>query len=246
MLKIQTTKMNLLIVLIAMIVLSVATFTVKNYQQGSAFGNIAVGLAFVLIYVPLLYFLLEKLVNKPIKDCYERVREMVLKGDLTQRIPIKKVNCSEFRKCRHTDCPAFGKKLACFHEVGSNAPGEIQCRCLTIGKFKNCMQCPVAKSLIQNEFNKLAAWINTFVTRTAQSITEEYKGDFNEIKNNLNEMIENLTHFAVNVQAAADQVATGSQEMSSSSEEMSQGATERSSSVEEVSNSIILDIDRLL
>jgi len=71
-----------------------------------------------------------------------------------------------------------------------------------------------------------------------ESITDDYKGDFNEIKNNLNMMIENLTHFAVNVQTASDQVATGSQEISTSAQEMSQGATEQSSSVEEVSSSM--------
>ena len=128
MLKIQTTKIKLLAVLLTMIVLVVATFTAMNYQQGAALSNIVIGLAFVLIYAALIYFLFEKLVNKPIKDCYESVREMVLKGDLTQRIPMKKVNCSQLRNCRHTDCPAFGKKLACFQEVGSNSPGEIQCR----------------------------------------------------------------------------------------------------------------------
>ena len=175
MLKIQTTKIKLLTVLLTMIVVVVATFTVMNYQQGSAFSNIVVGLAFVLIYAALIYFLTEKLVNKPVKDCYESVRDMVLKGDLTQRIPVKKINCSELRKCRHTDCPAFGKKSACFQEVGSNAPGEIQCRCLTTGEFKNCVQCPVAKSLIQNEFIKLAAWINTLVTRMAHIIKDIQK-----------------------------------------------------------------------
>ncbi len=71
-----------------------------------------------------------------------------------------------------------------------------------------------------------------------ESITDDYKGDFNEIKNNLNDCVENLSRFAIDTQTAAEQVASGSEELSSAAEQLSQGATEQSSSVEEVSSSM--------
>ena len=71
-----------------------------------------------------------------------------------------------------------------------------------------------------------------------ETITDDYKGDFNEVKNNLNLCIENLSRFAIDTQTAAEQVASGSEELSSAAEQLSQGATEQSSSVEEVSSSM--------
>ena len=107
MFQIKTTKTKLMAAMITMVIVIVATFTVKNYQQETVLSNIVISLAFVLVYSTLLYFIIEKLVNRPIKKSYDTVREMVLKGDLTQRIPMQKVDCSALRKCKHTDCPLF-------------------------------------------------------------------------------------------------------------------------------------------
>jgi methyl-accepting chemotaxis protein len=217
MLKIQTTKTKLIAAMITMLIVMVAAFTVKNYQQETVLSNLFVGLAFVLVYSVISYFLVEKLVNRPIKRSYDTVREMVLKGDLTQRIPMQKVDCSVLRKCKHTDCPAFGKKTSCWQEVGSNASGEIQCRCLTSGEFKSCVQCPVAKGVLQDELDKMAAWINTFVTRVAKMIKDIAKDS--EILNNsstdLSSLSGQLSGGAENMAGKANTVAVAAEEMSS-------------------------------
>jgi len=217
MLKIQTTKTKLMAAMITMVIVIVATFTFKNYQQETVLSNIAISLAFVVVYSALLYFLIEKLVNRPIKKSYDTVREMVLKGDLTQRIPMKKVDCSALRKCKHTDCPAFGKKTSCWQEIGSNAPGEIKCRCLTSGEFKSCVQCPVAKGVLQDELDKMAAWINTFVTRVASMIKDIAKDS--EILNNssadLSSLSAQMSGSAENMAGKSNTVAAASEEMSS-------------------------------
>ena len=233
MFKIQTTRTKLLIVLFAMIGLVIATFMVKNYHNGKTLGDIFIGLAFMLIYAPVLYFLLERLVNKPIKNCYESVREMVLKGDLTQRIPMEKINCSKIRNCRHTDCPAFGKTLACFQEVGSNAPGEIQCRCLTSGEFKNCVQCPVAKLNLQNEFNKLAAWVNTLVTRMGHIIK-----DISTDSQMLNNASADLSSLSAQMSGGAEDMAGKSNTVTMSSQQMSSNLHSVASAMEEAATNI--------
>jgi methyl-accepting chemotaxis protein len=217
MLKIQTTKTKLMTAMITMLIIIVATFTVKNYQQETVLTNIVISLAFVLVYSALLYFLVEKLVNQPIKKSYDTVREMVLKGDLTQRIPMKKVNCSVLRKCKHTDCPAFGKKTSCWQEIGSNAPGEIKCRCLTSGEFKSCVQCPVAKGVLQDELDKMAAWINTFVTRVANMIKDIAKDSemLNNSSADLSSLSAQMSGGAENMAGKSNTVAAASEEMSS-------------------------------
>lgn len=70
------------------------------------------------------------------------------------------------------------------------------------------------------------------------TITEEYKGEFNEIRINLNTMIQNFIKFAVDVQEAAEQVAIGSEQLSSSAEQISHGTSEQSAGVEQISSSM--------
>lgn len=217
MLKIKTTKIKLMAAMITMVIVIVATFTVKNYQQETVLGNILISLAFVLAYSAILYFLIEKLVNRPIKKSYDTVREMVLKGDLTQRIPMQKVDCSTQRKCKHTDCPSYGKKTSCWQEIGSNAPGEIKCRCLTTGEFKSCVQCPVAKEVLQDELDKMAAWINTFVTRVGHIIKDIAKDSemLNNSSSDLSSLSAQMSGGAENMAGKSNTVAAAAEEMSS-------------------------------
>ena len=233
MLKIQTTKTKLMAVMITMMIVLVATFTVKNYQQETVLSNIVISLAFVIVYSILLYFLVEKLVNRPIKKSYDTVREMVLKGDLTQRIPMQKVDCSALRKCKHTDCPAFGKKTSCWQEIGSNAPGEIKCRCLTSGEFKSCVQCPVAKGVLQDELDKMAAWINTFVTRVASIIKNIAKDS--EILNNSSA---DLSSLSAQMSGGAENMAGKSNTVAAAAEEMSSNMNSVAAAMEEAATNV--------
>jgi methyl-accepting chemotaxis protein len=233
MLKIQTTKTKLMAAMITMMVVLVATFTVKNYQQETVLSNIVISLAFVAVYSALLYFLVEKLVNRPIKRSYDTVREMVLKGDLTQRIPMQKVNCSVQRKCKHTDCQAFGKKTSCWQEIGSNAPGEIKCKCLTSGEFKSCVQCPVAKGVLQDELDKMAAWINTFVTRVASMIK-----DIAIDSEMLNNSSADLSALSAQMSGGAENMAGKSNTVSVAAEEMSSNMNSVAAAMEEAATNV--------
>jgi methyl-accepting chemotaxis protein len=233
MLKIQTTKTKLMVAMITMVIVIAATFTVKNYQQETVLSNIVISLAFILFYSALLYFIVEKLVNRPIKKSYDTVRDMVLKGDLTQRIPMLRVNCSAQRKCKHTDCPAFGKKTSCWQEIGSNAPGEIKCRCLTSGEFKSCVQCPVAKGVLQDELDKMAAWINTFVTQIANIIKDIAKDS--EMLNNSSV---DLSSLSAQMSGGAENMAGKSNTVAAAAEEMSSNMNSVAAAMEEAATNV--------
>jgi methyl-accepting chemotaxis protein len=233
MLKIQTTKTKLMAAMITMVIGIVAAFTFKNYQQETVLSNLLVGLAFVIVYSALLYVIIEKLVNRPIKKSYDTVREMVLKGDLTQRIPMQKVDCSALRKCKHTDCPAFGKKTSCWQEYGSNAPGEIKCKCLTSGEFKSCVQCPVAKGVLQDELDKMAAWINTFVTRVAHIIK-----DIAIDSEKLNNSSTDLSSLSAQMSGGAEDMAGKSNTVAAAAEEMSSNMNSVAVAMEEAATNI--------
>lgn len=183
----------------------------------SLFMSIAAGLCIVFIYCGILHFLVDRLVNKPIKSTYDTLRMMVLEGDLTKRIPMQKVNCSQIRNCKHTDCPAHGKKGSCWQEIGSNSPGEIQCRCITSGEFKSCIKCSVAQGVLRDELDKLAAWINTFVTQVARIIKniadhaetlDTSSVDLSNLSGQMSQGTENMSHKSNNVATAAEEMSS--------------------------------------
>ena len=197
----------------------------------SLFVYIAAGLCVVLIYCGILSFLIERLVNKPIKRTYDTVRAMVTEGDLTKRIPMMQVNCSQMRNCKHTDCPNHGKKGSCWQEVGSNTPGEIECRCITSGEFKSCINCPVAQNALSDEINKMAAWINTFVTRISKIIKNiadhaetlnSSSVDLSNLSGQMSQGTENMSHKSNSVAAAAEEMSSN---MNSVAAAMEQAAT---------------------
>jgi methyl-accepting chemotaxis protein len=194
---------------------------------------VAVASVLIILYTGILYFLVDNVVSAPIKRSYETVRQMVLKGDLTQRIPMQKVDCSVLRKCRHTDCPAFGKKLSCFQEVGSNSPGGVQCRCLTSGEFKSCVQCPIAQFVLRDELDKMAAWINTFVTRVGNMIKDIAKDS-----QLLNNSSADLSSLSAQMSGGAEDMAGKSNTVASASEQMSSNMHSVASAMEEAATNI--------
>jgi methyl-accepting chemotaxis protein len=233
MLKIQTTKAKLMIAVVSMLVIFVTIFTVKNYQQATALSNIMIGLSFVLICTSIFYFLLEKLVFKTLKNSYSTIREIVIKGDLTKRIPMMKVNCSEIRNCKHTACSAYGRKASCWQEVGSNAPGKIECKKLLSGEYKSCMECSIAQNVLHDEIDKMTAWINTFVTKIGHIIRDIAKDS-----QMLNNSSADLSSLSAQMSGGAEDMAGKSNTVSMASQQMSSNMHSVASAMEEAATNV--------
>ncbi|MFC1516450.1 methyl-accepting chemotaxis protein [Thermodesulfobacteriota bacterium] len=204
-----------------------------EHVRKSLIVNIAVGVLFILVYMGAFYFLVNSTVNLPIKGMYNTIREMVMGGDLTKRIEMQKRKCWEIRNCKYTDCPAHGKTTSCWQEIGSNAPGEIQCRCLTTGEFKSCIQCPVAQEVLQGEMDKMAAWINTFVTSIFRIVES-----LNAHSETLGNSSIDLSELAGQMSSGSEQTSTQSNMVASATEEMSVSINAIASAAEEMSVNI--------
>jgi methyl-accepting chemotaxis protein len=199
----------------------------------SLFLNVGFGVLIILIYTGVFYVLVNRSVNLPIRGIYNTIREMVMEGDLTKRIAMQTRNCAEIRNCKHTDCPAHGKTTSCWQEIGSNAPGEIQCRCLTTGEFKSCIQCPVAQDVLQSEIDKMAAWINTFVTSVFRIVKS-----LNAYADTLGNSSAELSDLAGRMSSGAEQTSTQSNMVASATEEMSVSINAIASAAEQMSVNI--------
>lgn len=71
-----------------------------------------------------------------------------------------------------------------------------------------------------------------------QSITRDYKGDFNAMKMSLNNILDSFNQLMREILESSDQVSSASEQVSSSSQTLSQGATEQASSLEEITASM--------
>jgi len=90
--------------------------------------------------------------------------------DLTQRLPMARVWCSQLKNCGRSECPEFGKAASCWDSVGSNAPGPIHCPTILTGKLKTCFECPAMQSALCDEIDHLAAWFNAFVAKLSKTV----------------------------------------------------------------------------
>ena len=199
----------------------------------SLFLNLGTGMLIIIIYSGIFYFLVTRSVTQPIREIYSTLREIVLEGDLTKRVSMKKRNCWKMRDCKYTDCPAYGKMTSCWQEIGSNAPGEIQCRCLTTGVFKSCISCPVAQSVLQDEIDKMEAWINTFITRVSNVVKDIFKHS-----ETLGHSSAEISELAGQMSASAEQTSTQTNVVASATEEMSASINAIASAAEEMSVNI--------
>jgi methyl-accepting chemotaxis protein len=205
----------------------------------SLFLNIGTGLFIIIIYSGILYFLVTRSVTLPIRDIYSTLREVFLEGDLTKRVAMQKRNCWKIRDCKFTDCPAYVKMTCCWQEIGSNAPGEIQCRCLTTGVYKSCIACPVAQSVLQNEIDKMAAWINTFITRVANVVKDivKHSKTLSNSSSEISELAGQMSASAEETSTQANVVASATEEMSASINAIASAAEEMSMNVQSVHSS---------
>ena len=141
---------------------------------------------------------------------------MLTAGKLNEGVRFKKVKCSEIRNCKTEDCAMYDKEnCSCFVEVGSYAPlvgGVITCPAILKGKFKDCKECAVMRTMAPDEIIEMAILIDVFR--------------------------EKLRKIAGDVHGLAGRLGESSQEMSGSTMAFSENAQNQAASAEEISATV--------
>jgi methyl-accepting chemotaxis protein len=207
-----------------------------SYHTGARWTAMVVIVATLLAVVVVVgaSLFIARRISRPLRDTVNVLKEIAQgEGDLTRRLGMRKVNCSESRKCSKQDCPEYGKKGTCWDTVGSNAPGNVQCPSILTGKFRTCMECPVMQSVISDETDEIAAWFNTFMGKLSQIIRKT-----TEDARMLGESSQSLTDTANQLAAGAEQTTAQSASVSVAAEEMSRTMSSMAASAEEMSSNI--------
>lgn len=213
----------------------------------SLYFAIALGMILMALMLVVTYGIVHTLVSKPLKRNYETLRDIIVTGDLTRRVPMKQVKSSIAAKFGEMDFSSFGQKVYCWQEVGSNAAGKPSCPALLNGKYKNCVVCPVAQLVLEDEVDKLTGWINTFIKQLSDII---YKltnnagslavasGDLNKLSGKMSEATGEVAARLNTVTKAAEEMSGNQQAVAAAMEQTSANLGALSTAAEEMTATI--------
>ncbi len=138
-------------------------------------------------------------------------------GDLTKRLPLDYVDCSQVHQCGHQECRMYGQKGPCWSEVGSMqlVREKVQCPSVLSGKITDCSTCEVFRAAHADEFDELSNWINVFVDRIRHLVNE-----IKEAAANMAATSEQMSATTVQIASANEQVSSQSQAVATAGEEM--------------------------
>jgi methyl-accepting chemotaxis protein len=150
-------------------------------------------------------------------------------GDLTKRLPMKKVDCSKEMGCGKKECPDYGHKASCWDTAGSNAV-EVHCQQILSGEYASCHECKVMKIAVKNEVDEMKGWFNTFVGQIHR-IVSEVSSNADKVESSASE----LSGIAGKMSEGALETSQRANTVSAASEEMSTNLTNVAAAVEQSS-----------
>jgi methyl-accepting chemotaxis protein len=178
--------------------------------------------AAILIIVSI-YLVIEKLINQLIQDVVEKFKKAG-KGDLTQRMNAKVMNCSQVINCGHTECKMYGKTGRCWEEAGSLAI-KPQCPRIISGEYQSCSECKeVYQQVFDNEISSVANYFNSFMSK------------FETIIKNIYDHNKKLSGSSMNLTAISQQMSAVSEQTSNITDAVALKAEEMSANMESVAS----------
>jgi methyl-accepting chemotaxis protein len=221
----------------------------KQINAANWANTLVIGIAiFGIVLGSTLAYIVTRMIVKPLNRTVEMLKDIAQgEGDLTKKLPMRKINCSSIKKCGKTACPEYGKTSSCWDTVGSNAAGKIHCPSILSGKIKNCYECPVMQMAIRDETDEIAAWFNTFISRLWNVIsqfaasTKTLAGSSTELSATATQLAggaEETTNQSATVASAAEEMAANMNNMAAASEQMTTNIKTVASATEQMTASI--------
>ncbi|HOV14842.1 MAG TPA: methyl-accepting chemotaxis protein [Spirochaetota bacterium] len=175
--------------------------TILDNEQKILFATITGLVLFVLIIIIVTY-ILSKSITTPINNISKKLKEISQgNGDLTQKLPLRYLNCSAKKNCNNKECIEYGKSNnSCYKTVGSFAQ-EISCPSIKGGKLKSCEECYVFKKITNDELSVMSFWFNDFVEYLQNTIIK-----IKNVMTNSKKISENLTIVSNKISESSDEI----------------------------------------
>ncbi len=178
-------------------------------------------------------YMLARAIIKPVKELVSMVKEISLGDrDLTKRVKLKSVVCSDMMKCNEPSCPAYGKdsdSVQCWFEAGSAASQfgkEIHCPKILSGEYKSCEECNVYKNVVKDEICELSSWFNVFIQKIQELVIV--------VKDN----VDGVSAASVQISSSTEELVTVIDQQSGQTQEISTSVEELASTSDEIAVSV--------
>ncbi len=209
------------------------------------FGVIAVGSLLFIIGVALFAI---RVIVRPIRQLVDQFKLLAKgEGDLTKRIDMGRINCSQIMRCGKTDCRCFGKEANCWMESGSYA-ADVQSLHILSSAQGSCEECePVYQKAVYDEITSLSAYFNAFLTKLQEmvkvivsgvGIMSKSSGDLSEISGQMAGRATTMADKANLVAAAAEQMSASMNSVAAASEEAATNVKMVATATEEMATTI--------
>ena len=119
--------------------------------------------------------------QKRIKDSIEQVIE---NGSFHIRVQgTNLINCWEFKKCKHTDCPAYqSSDLRCWQVAGTFSQGEVKGDCAK--EYGDCRECEIYQYAFKDRINMIGESFNNMM-----ALLESKHKELGRLNEKLNELV---------------------------------------------------------
>ena len=224
------------------------THLLKQLRLG-LYKQIAIGVCLFGVLVFSLYFLFDRLVDKPIQLLIEKFTRAG-SGDLTQIITEKmpEMNCATLSDCKKKECDFYGRKGRCWETVGSFSAVEVSCEKVVTGVYDNCHECrEVYQKARMDELQELGSYYNAFIynmqilignARHSTEIMTSSADKLSEMARNLQSGANDSSGRANDVAASAEAMSSNMHSVAAASEEATTNVSMVASAVEEMSSTI--------
>jgi methyl-accepting chemotaxis protein len=213
------------------------------------YKQIAIGIGLFVFLVFSLYFLFDRLVDKPIQLLINKFTRAG-SGDLTQVISerMPEMDCAVLSDCKKKECEFFGQTGRCWETVGSFSAIEVSCEKVVNGVYDNCHECrEVYQKARMDELQELGSYYNAFIynmqilignARRSTEIMTSSAGKLSDMARNLRTGADNSSDRANDVAAAAETMSSNMHSVAAASEEATTNVSMVASAVEEMSSTI--------
>jgi len=194
-------------------------------------GTIAFALIVAVMFATGISILIIRNVIVPINAMVKGLKNIAEgKGDLSLRLPVSYVNCSDVRNCNHPECKCYGKNEACWSKVGSMQldRDKVQCPGVLSGKVSDCSQCEVFKLAEVNEIASMSNWFNILIEKIAYLIRlmKESSQGLVAVSGRLAVTTTQMSKSNQTVSEEIHTLATSSEEMSRTVEDVARNSSE--------------------
>lgn len=192
---------------------------IRNNEKKIIISTV-IGLIMFTLSIFIITYILSKSISTPIKNISNELKAISMgNGDLTHKLPLRRIKCSDIKRCNNQTCCEFNKeRTSCYETIGSFS-SNASCYSLSSNKLRNCENCIVFKKIAGDELSQMSFWFNHFIAY-------------------LNKTIVNIKEALYQSKEISEKIAVTSNQILLSSGEISENNKKNSKRISELNNKL--------